>query len=84
MESVEMCIRDRPYALQDVTTGDGMSILASAQAVFEPIGAPHTFLNEHFRCHPGIIGFCSDEIYAPRGEGLVVRTPAYDLSLIHI
>lgn len=73
--------RKSPYALQDVTTGDGMSILASAQAVFEPIGAPHTFLNEHFRCHPGIIGFCSDEIYAPRGEGLVVRTPAYDRSV---
>ena len=73
--------RKSPYALQDVSTGDGMSILASAQAVFEPIGAPHTFLNEHFRCHPGIIGFCSDEIYAPRGEGLVVRTPAYDRSV---
>lgn len=53
---------DRPYALQDASTGDGMSILASARAVFEPTGAPHTFLNEHFRCHPGIIGFCSEEI----------------------
>lgn len=73
--------RESPYALQDVTTGDGMSILASAQAVFEPSGAPRTFLNEHFRCHPGIIGFCSEEIYAPRGEGLIVRTPTYDRSV---
>ena len=72
---------ESPFALQDAATGDGMSILASARAVFEPIGAPHTFLNEHFRCHPGIIGFCSEEIYAPRGEGLVVRTPAYDRSV---
>ena len=70
-----------PYALQDASTGDGMSILASARAVFEPIGVPHTFLNEHFRCHPGIIGFCSEEIYAPCGEGLDVRTPSYDRSV---
>lgn len=67
-----------PYAMQDPLTGDGMSILASAQTVFEPLGAPRTFLNEHFRCHPGIIGFCSEEVYAPRGERLDVRTPDYD------
>lgn len=70
-----------PYAMQDPLTGDGMSILASAQAVFEPLGAPRTFLNEHFRCHPGIIGFCSEEVYAPRGERLDVRTPDYDRSV---
>lgn len=67
-----------PYAMQDADTEDGVSILAAAQAVFCPLGAPRTFLNEHFRCHPGIIGFCSDEIYAPQGEGLVIRTREYD------
>ena len=67
-----------PYAMQDPLTGDGMSILASAETEVEPLGAPRTFLNEHFRCHPGIIGFCSEEVYAPRGERLDVRTPDYD------
>lgn len=70
-----------PYALQDVTTGDGMSILASVREVFGPVGVPCTFLNEHFRCHPGIIGFCSEEVYEPHGEGLIVRTPRFDSSV---
>ncbi len=80
-EGVPVPSPDSPYALQDATTGDGMSILASVQQVFGPIGVPCTFLNEHFRCHPGIIGFCSEEVYGPRGEGLVVRTPRFDTSV---
>ena len=31
-------------------------------------------LTEHYRCHPAIIGFCNQYVYAPDGRELTVRT----------
>lgn len=67
-----------PWALKDPESGEGMSILAAAERVLGPLGAPRTFLNEHYRCHPGIIGFCSEQVYGASGEALSIRTPGYD------
>ncbi len=35
-----------------------------------------TVLRCHYRCHPGIIGFCAKEVY--KEEGLKICTPNYD------
>ncbi|MDY2777843.1 MAG: AAA domain-containing protein [Collinsella sp.] len=68
-----------PLALNE-EEGDGMSILKAAEIIFEAgTYAPKTFLDQHFRCHPGIIRFCCDTIY--EGDGLKVRTPEYDRSV---
>ncbi|MDM1363199.1 AAA domain-containing protein [Myroides marinus] len=33
------------------------------------------FLNEHYRCHPEIIGFCNEYFYIPKaGQSLVIKT----------
>ena len=51
---------------------EGASILEAAGRAF-PFGN-RVMLDEHFRCHPGIIGFCNREFY---GGGLEIRTPGY-------
>lgn len=55
---------------------EGASFLTSCLAVFE--GAPSTLLNRHYRCHPGIIGFCNEEIY---DEELEIETKGYDTDI---
>lgn len=49
------------YLMNEKNSQDGQSIMASAEQVF--IKAPNTILNSHYRCHPGIIKFCNEEIY---------------------
>lgn len=72
-----------PYRLRAAGAQDGTSILDAARDVLGPLGAPSTMLNEHFRCHPGIIGFCNDHIYraANPADPLVIKTPVYDDSV---
>jgi len=41
---------------------------------------PKVFLNQHYRCHKGIIEFCNQTIYIPAGTPLDCRT-SYDKSL---
>lgn len=38
-----------------------------------------TTLKYHYRCHPGIIGFCARHVY--QEEGLEIRTPSWDRSV---
>lgn len=48
---------------------EGKSILSLCEEIFP--GAPRSFLNCHYRCHPSIIDFCDQYIYQNR---LNVRT----------
>lgn len=50
---------------------ENRSFLDLCREVF-PDPALDVFLEEHYRCHPAIIGFCAQEIYGGR---LQVRTP---------
>ena len=55
----------------------GMSILKSTQLIFKN-ESNSAFLQEHYRCHPGIIGFCNDEIYSKYEKPLLVETKNYN------
>ena len=48
---------------------DGNNFLAACESVFEKNYS--ILLNEHYRCHPSIIGFCNEYVY---DEKLVVKT----------
>lgn len=39
------------------------------------------FLNRHYRCHPGIIGFCNEAVYRPVGTPMEVCTRRYDADI---
>lgn len=39
------------------------------------------FLNRHYRCHPGIIGFCNEAVYRPAGTPMEVCTRRYDAAI---
>lgn len=67
-------IGDARYALADAETGTGRSVLLAMRLALGD-DLPSTLLNEHYRCHPGIIGFCTEAVYAPVGKELQVRTP---------
>lgn len=56
----------RGTAYDLVDGDDGMSVLEAARRVLCPLGAPSSFLSEHYRCHPAIIGFSNREIYDGR------------------
>jgi len=71
-------IDDPAFDLRDHETGAGTSIIASVERSLADAPVPHTFLNEHYRCHPGIIGFCDERVYRPGGNALAIRTPDYD------
>lgn len=42
---------------------------------------PKVFLNQHYRCHPGIIGFCNEAVYKPAKTPLEICTGNYDRTL---
>lgn len=71
-------VTDPRFSLQDGETGAGLSVIASVERACAGLGVPHTFLNEHYRCHPGIISFSNENVYAPGGSPLVIKTPSYD------
>ncbi len=67
----------------DIRKVDGRSFLETAQSVFAD--APRVTLNEHFRCHPAIFGFCAEYVYKDvdmvirsRGEGFPLRALWYE------
>lgn len=70
-----------PYALVDPRTGQGRNILSVVSSIMKTYRVPRIFLNEHYRCHPGIIGFCNKYVYAPKNTPLTVKTPDYDRSV---
>lgn len=39
---------------------------------------PKVFLDQHYRCHPGIIGFCNEAVYEPAKTPLEICTKDYD------
>lgn len=63
-------IIDLKYSIDDkfnILPGSGYSyvkdsLLSSLETVFSSV-APVTLLKEHYRCHPGIIGFCNQKFY---------------------
>lgn len=61
------------------------SFLESCQKYFSAVCGEkqlEIMLNEHFRCHPGIFGFCKQYIYDPLGKGeLSIKTLKYDESV---
>lgn len=71
-------LEDAAFGLRDAETGAGTSIIASVERSLGDAGVPHTFLNEHYRCHPGIISFCDEQVYRPGGNALSVKTPSYE------
>lgn len=40
--------------------------------------AHKVFLDRHYRCHPGIIGFCNEAVYEPEGTPLEICTMNFD------
>lgn len=57
---------------------DGLSFLTSCYEVFSDRSPVlMTMLNEHFRCHPAIIGFCNQEVY---GGELVIKSHPKNLA----
>ena len=53
-------------------TRENESFLTACKRVFRQqpgYAGAETFLNEHYRCHPGIIQFCADNIYDVPGAG---------------
>lgn len=74
-------VDDQRFSLRDDERDNGMSILVSAQRALSKQPVPHTFLDEHYRCHPGIIGFCNEFVYKPDGNELQVKTFDYDKSV---
>ena len=57
---------------------DGLSFLTSCYEVFSDRNPVlMTMLNEHFRCHPAIIGFCNQEVY---GGELVIKSHPKNLA----
>lgn len=46
---------------------EGQSFLGVCGKIFggktDAFAAKHAFLNEHYRCHPSIIGFCNEAVY---------------------
>lgn len=71
-------IGDQRFSLKDVERDSGMSIIVAVERSLAGLPVPRTFLDEHYRCHPGIIGFCSQFVYEPDGNELKVKTPSYD------
>lgn len=60
--------KESPYDI----SRDGLSFLTSCYQVFSDRNPSlMTMLNEHFRCHSAIIGFCNKEVY---GGELVVKS----------
>ena len=60
-------------------TRENESFLTACKRVFRKqpgYAGAETFLNEHYRCHKGIIQFCATEIYEAHGAGkiLIPRT----------
>lgn len=47
----------------DANINEGNSILRAVQNRYDKNIVPNTLLNEHYRCHPGIIDFCNEEFY---------------------
>lgn len=74
-------IDDPRFALADGEHGGGTSIIVAVERSLADLPVPRTFLNEHYRCHPGIIGFCNEFVYAPGGNALEVKTIDYDGSI---
>lgn len=76
---------DECYRMEDPNGLDGQSILTSAEKVFSKYmdeNIPYTFLNEHYRCHPGIIQFNKEKIYDmdDRHEPLKIMSKGSDVT----
>ena len=71
-------IDDPRFSLRDAERDTGSSILVAIERSLAGLPMPRTFLDEHYRCHPGIIEFCQRFVYEPGGNMLKVKTPSYD------
>lgn len=58
----------------------GQSLLSSMIALYGS-KVPQTLLREHYRCDPGIIGFCNEEFY---DDKLIIVTPPKNSPSMHL
>ena len=71
-------IEDPRFSMRDEERDSGLSVIVATERSLSGLPVPRTFLDEHYRCHPGIIGFCGRFVYEPGGNVLKIKTPRYD------
>lgn len=69
-------IQVETFAIERYIIEENKSFLTLCSDIFKECDVS-VLLNEHYRCHPGIIDFCNKEVYK---NELVIKTSNYDLS----
>lgn len=70
----------RAYHAPQEYAFEGRSFLSSFRSVFPD--APVSFLKEHYRCEPRIIGYCNQQFYDGRLVPMTIRSEENPLSVI--